>query len=120
MNTQKGIDRTVGTLASLMIVRSNRDTPSLSLRFSVAKGTSAKGSGGKGDGAEEEEEEGDEEEAKPAFNVDRLRAETKTPFRTVRLPSFLLLLMVQSEDILCVLRCCYRATSAVPGIIVVY
>lgn len=79
----------MGTLASLG--RVNRDP--LSPLFSVAKGTSAKGSGGKED---EDGEEEDGEEAKPAFNVDRLRAETKTPFRTVRLPSFHLLLTVQS------------------------
>lgn len=42
----------------------------------------------RGDKPQQEDEEG-EEIATPAFNVDKLRAETKTPFRTVgraRLP----------------------------------
>lgn len=33
--------------------------------------------------AEEDQAEGEEESATPVFNVDRLKAETKTPFRTV-------------------------------------
>lgn len=36
----------------------------------------------RGDEPRQEDEE-DEETATPAFNVDKLRAETKTPFRTV-------------------------------------
>lgn len=36
----------------------------------------------RGDEPQQEDEEGDET-ATPAFNVDKLRAETKTPFRTV-------------------------------------
>lgn len=49
---------------------------SLSLQNSVAAATE------KGD-ADSQSDEEDDEIATPAFNIDKLKAETKTPFRTV-------------------------------------
>lgn len=58
--------------------------PPLSLQTSVPPPyNSVAAAADKGDNPQQGGEESDEEKATSAFNIDKLKAETKTPFRTV-------------------------------------